>query len=113
MARFQLDQNVSATLALLLRGLGHDVVTTNDAGLLDVDDDVQLLAAAKAARVPITHNREDFRLLHRAWRRWTREWHRTYAVHHSAHSDHRGSSVFSLCALCALWFKSSPSMSTA
>ena len=74
MARFQLDQNVSATLALLLRGLGHDVVTTNDAGLLDAHDDVQLLAAAKADRVLITHNREDFRLLHRAWRRWTRDW---------------------------------------
>lgn len=74
MARFHLDQNVSVTLALLLRGRGHDVVTANDAGLLDADDDVHLLAAAKAGRVLVTHNRDDFRLLHYAWRRWARDW---------------------------------------
>ncbi len=74
MARFHLDENVSAGIAARLRDLGHDVVTAADAGLLGADDDVQLLAAAKADRVLIAHNREDFRLLHKAWRRWTRDW---------------------------------------
>ena len=74
MARFQLDENVSATIAARLRALGHDVVTTGDLGLLGAGDEVQFLAAAQAGRILVMHNRDDFRLLHRAWRLWARDW---------------------------------------
>ncbi len=74
MARFHFDQNVALDVAVLVRHVGHDVVTTGEAGLLDADDDVHLLAAARAGRILVTHNRRDFRLLHRAWQRWTRDW---------------------------------------
>lgn len=74
MARFHLDQNVAADIGDALRDAGHDVVTTNEAGLLDADDDEHLLSAAKAGRIVVTHNGKDFRLLHGAWLRWARDW---------------------------------------
>ena len=74
MARFQLDHNVSHQLALELRRSGHDVVTAWDLGLQEADDDVHLAIAADEARVFITHNGGDFRLLHKAWRRWAQRW---------------------------------------
>ncbi len=74
MARFPLDENVSATIAARLRALGHDVATAGDLGLLGADDEVHLLAAEKTDRILVTHNRDDFRLLHRAWRLWARDW---------------------------------------
>ena len=46
MARFHFDRNVALDIAVLVRHAGHDVVTTGEAGLLDADDDVHLLAAA-------------------------------------------------------------------
>jgi hypothetical protein len=74
MARLHLDQNVSAIIAQALRREHHDVLTTNEAGLLDADDDLHLLVAAKAGRILLTHNGADFQLLHRAWHRWARAW---------------------------------------
>lgn len=74
MGRFHLDHNVSRQVANLLRTSGHDVVTARDLGLEDADDDVHLLAALQDSRVLVTHNRNDFVLLHYAWRRWTRVW---------------------------------------
>lgn len=73
MARFHFDQNVALDIVVMVRHAGHDVVTTGEAGLPDADDDVHLLAAARASRILVTHNRRDFRLLHRAWQRWTRD----------------------------------------
>ncbi len=74
MARFHFDQNVARDIAEGLREHGHDVMTTNEAGLLDADDDIHLLAAADADRILVTHNGRDFRLLHHAWVRWARAW---------------------------------------
>ncbi len=74
MARFHLDQKVARDIADGLRFHGHDVVTANDAGLLDAADDIHLLAAADADRILVTHNGKDFRLLHHAWVRWAHAW---------------------------------------
>ncbi len=74
MARFHFDQNVALDIAVMVRHASQDVVTTGEAGLLDADDAVHLLTAARAGRILVTHNRRDFRLLHRAWQRWTRDW---------------------------------------
>lgn len=35
---------------------------------------MHLAEAAEAGRILITHNRNDFILLHRAWHRWSRRW---------------------------------------
>jgi hypothetical protein len=50
------------------------VVTARELGLEDADDDVHLLVALQDGRILVTHNGDDFILLHRAWRRWTQFW---------------------------------------
>ena len=74
MAAFYTDHNVGAPLVQLLRGSGHDVVTAYDVGLPGAYDEQHLLVAARAGRTLITHNRDDFLLLHRAWQLWSGEW---------------------------------------
>lgn len=74
MARFHLDHNVSHQIAELLRTRGHDVLTAWDLGLMFADDDVHLWTAADDNRIVVTHNRDDFRLLHKAWHRWFFLW---------------------------------------
>jgi hypothetical protein len=73
-AAFQLDHNVSARLRHLLRAAGHDVADAREQGLTRAPDDAVLLEAAEAGRLLVTHNRADFLLLHRAWRRWSAAW---------------------------------------
>lgn len=48
-----------------LRSLGHDVETTDDAVRKGSDDPSQLAYAIGQNRIIITHNRTDFRRLHR------------------------------------------------
>ncbi len=50
-----------------LRGFGHDVLTTRDAGKANVSvaDDEVLQFAVESGRAVITHNRLDFMRLHR------------------------------------------------
>lgn len=74
MARFHLDHNVSNRIATVLRDHGHDVVTAWDLGLMGADDDVHLSVATDDRRVLVTQNKDDFILLHRAWRRWSALW---------------------------------------
>ncbi len=74
MAAFQLDHNVSGRLRSLLRTAGHEVVDAREQGLERASDDALLLEAAQAGRLLVTHNRADFLLLHRAWRRWSVAW---------------------------------------
>ena len=79
MAQFHFDENTNYDIAVALMARGHDVVTSRDVGLDGHDDDEQLLAAATAGRILVTHNREDFILLHRTWQRWSRAWGATVA----------------------------------
>lgn len=52
----------------------HDVVTTQQLGRARARDAEQLLIAAQQRRTFITHNGDDFVLLHEAWRIWSRSW---------------------------------------
>lgn len=70
MARLYLDHNVSLRLVASLRSVGHDVVAARDLNITRVSDDAQVLAAVRAGRLLITHNRRDFLLLHEAWITW-------------------------------------------
>ncbi len=74
MARFHLDHNVSHEVAEILQLRGHDVLTAWDLGLITADDDVHLSTAADDTRILVTHNKKDFLLLHKAWRRWPLVW---------------------------------------
>jgi hypothetical protein len=68
------DYDVAYDTALTLRSFGHHVVTTRDMGQDEATDDRQLLTAATNGWVLVTHNRDDFVLLHRAWHSWTAAW---------------------------------------
>ena len=54
----------------LLRNRGHAVASSRDLGLDNFGDDILLLAAARTARVLLTHDIKDFEKPHDAWRRW-------------------------------------------
>jgi len=62
-----LDQDVDVTLAVRLRTHRCDVLTTRDAGNLNLSIAAQLQYAAKSGRSLLTHNRRHFRRLHRDW----------------------------------------------
>ncbi len=79
MADFYADQNISLDLIALLRGRGHTAITARDLGLERARDDEHLLVAAERGRMLLTYNRDDFELLHDAWRRWSRAWQVTAA----------------------------------
>lgn len=74
MAAFFLDHNVSARLAALLRAQGHTATTAREMAIDTVGDERILLMAATHAWIVVTHNVKDFRLLHDAWRVWSRMW---------------------------------------
>jgi hypothetical protein len=69
-ASFYTDHDVALQIAVLLRQLGHTAVTARDIGLERAGDDAHLLAAAQRGWIFVTHNRQDFFLLHDAWRHW-------------------------------------------
>ncbi|MCC7106519.1 MAG: DUF5615 family PIN-like protein [Chloroflexi bacterium] len=78
MAHLYLDHCVASQLALLIRSAGkHDVTTARDLGLARSPDPQQLLRAASEAWPLVTHNRDDYIMLHDAWVRWTSAWHIT------------------------------------
>jgi predicted nuclease of predicted toxin-antitoxin system len=68
MARLYADEDIPLPLVERLRALGHDVLTTLDAGQANqqVQDSVILAEATNQGRVVLTHNRKDFKRLHRA-----------------------------------------------
>jgi predicted nuclease of predicted toxin-antitoxin system len=68
MARLYADENFPVKVVKILRDLGHDVVTTHDAGRSNQRiPDEQVLADAMAnKRAVLTHNRRDYIRLHRA-----------------------------------------------
>lgn len=74
MAALYLDQNVAIETAALLRQSGHQAYAVRELNRLDADDDDHLLFVAQKGWTLVTHDREDFLTLHRAWRRWTQVW---------------------------------------
>jgi Domain of unknown function (DUF5615) len=65
MARLYADEDVPLTLVDLLRQLGHDVLTVQEAGRSG-EPDAQVLSDATAdQRTVLTFNRWDFERLHR------------------------------------------------
>lgn len=68
------DHNVAREITHSVRRAGHLVTTARDIGMDRAKDDEQLLVAAQRNWILVSHNREDFFLLHDAWRRWSRAW---------------------------------------
>jgi len=68
MFRFYANENLSAVLVNELRRLGHDVLTSHEAGQANQRiPDAQVLATATADdRCVVTFNRDDFVALHRS-----------------------------------------------
>ncbi len=62
-----LDEDVSVVLGAILRARGFNVLTARDAKQLGRTDVEQLMVAAAANRVLLTHNRVDFEQLHQEW----------------------------------------------
>jgi len=81
-ARFFLDNNVSHALQALLTADQHTVTTSRAHGLAGRDDVAQLLAAVDLQAVLVTHDREDFLLLHGAWLALAARWQQA-EEHHS------------------------------
>lgn len=82
-ANYFLDADVGDGLADLLAPKGHPTVTTKQASRLNAFDDEQLLIATDLGRLLITHDKDDFLLLHRAWRSFARRW----GVQPEAHAE--------------------------
>ncbi|MGH2597833.1 MAG: DUF5615 family PIN-like protein [Dehalococcoidia bacterium] len=74
MASLLLDHNVSREYIALLAAHGHRAWSARDEALDRADDGAILLAAATLGRVLVTHNGNDFWLLHRAWHHWSAAW---------------------------------------
>jgi Domain of unknown function (DUF5615) len=68
MARFYSNENFSFDFVVMLRALGHDVLTSYDAGQANqgIPDDEVLQFSIREARTVITFNRDDFVQLHRS-----------------------------------------------
>lgn len=74
MASVYIDNDVATDVAPLLRGAGHQAVTTVEMGLTRATDAAQLLIAARRGWSFVTHNAKDFVLLHDGWCRWSEAW---------------------------------------
>ena len=66
--RYHLDEDCqSAALAAALRQHGIEVVTTNEANIVGMDDDAQLEHAARQHAAIVTNNIRDYTMLHARW----------------------------------------------
>lgn len=67
MARLYANENFPLEVVERLRALGHDVLTTHDAGRSNqsIEDDAVLRFAIETDRCVLTINRQDFQRLHR------------------------------------------------
>ena len=74
MATFLLDSDVNPQVGRLLVAAGHDSLTTREFGLVNAPDHLVFACGAENKRIVVTHNVEDFRMLHRAWRDWPLRW---------------------------------------
>lgn len=66
MARLYADEDFPFAAVVILRGLGHDVVTVQEARRCGADDPEVLADAIADRRAVITHNHLDYRRLHRS-----------------------------------------------
>lgn len=66
MASFYTNENFPVRIAQYLREMGHDVLTSYEAGKANqrIPDDEVLDFAAKAGRIVLTLNRRDFIVMH-------------------------------------------------
>ena len=69
MARLYANENFPVEVVLRLREMGHDVLTTHDAGKSNqaIEDDLVLRFATETGRCVITINRKDFLRLHHSF----------------------------------------------
>jgi hypothetical protein len=58
------DDSVDRVLIRRLRESGYDTVTPTDAGTSGQADPVHFMSAIRAGRAVLTHNYDDFKLLH-------------------------------------------------
>jgi predicted nuclease of predicted toxin-antitoxin system len=58
------DDSVRGVLIRRLRNEDHDVLTPQDAGTAGQPDPVHFMSAIRTGRVLVTHDHEDFTLLH-------------------------------------------------
>jgi hypothetical protein len=65
MARLYADEDFPLGAVVILRGLGHDVLTVAEAGRCGADDSTVLADATADGRAVLTHNHRDYRRLHR------------------------------------------------
>ena len=67
MAALSADENFSVPVVLLLRSVGHDVVTAHEDGRANqgIDDQDVLERATELGRAVLTFNRQDCHRLHR------------------------------------------------
>ncbi len=65
MARFYADEQFPRQVVVFLRELGHDVLTTQEAGNQGMPDDQILVFATRESRTVLTLNRRHFVRLHR------------------------------------------------
>jgi predicted nuclease of predicted toxin-antitoxin system len=77
MVTFYLDHNISYRILPYLHSAGHQTVATRETGMNRADDDAQVFFAWQNGWITITHNRQDFLLVHHTLRRWGDLWHIT------------------------------------
>ena len=65
--RLYFDEDVSADIVRNLKHRGFDVLSTREAGRLQLDDDAQLAFAVAEGRALVTHNRRGFELRHQQY----------------------------------------------
>ena len=77
MARFYSNENFPQPVVEALRGLGHDVLTSLEAGNANrrIEDPEVLAYATSLGRAVLTLNRRDFRRLHHAPFHWPSPFH--------------------------------------
>ncbi len=64
MARFYADEDLPAPVVQMLRDLGHEVLTVQEAGRRGTSDPQVLADAAADSRAVLTHNHRHYKRLH-------------------------------------------------
>lgn len=62
-----LDEDVPVQLAKAMRQRGMDVLTTQEAQMLETSDEQQLAYAITQQRALLTHNKRDFVIIHKTY----------------------------------------------